>query len=248
MVSHSLILTRLAEWNVPSWLLRIVASYLSGRTMIVRHRGAQSTPHPLPGGLAQGDEVGMILFLVAVAGAGVPLSLPQPPPPTPTPSPSLPPPPPAVTESELRLKFVDDLTLSEVVKLKQQLQPSPPFIGPLNFHERNGYHLPKNQSKLQSRLTELEQFVNENHMKINSSKSKVQPFNFSRKYDFLPSLSFENEELEVVYSTKLLGVHIESSCKWEENTRNLVHKSNPKLWFLRRLKNLGTSPQMLLYS
>ena len=54
-----------------------------------------------------------------------------------------------------------------------------------------------------------------------------------------------NQKLDVVYSTKLLGIHIESNCKWDENTRNLVLKANPKLWFLRRLKNLGASTEIL---
>ena len=125
LISHSLIITRLAEWNVPSWLLRIVASYLTGRYMIVRHNGTQSTPHLLPGGLAQGDEVGQILFLVAVAGAGIAN---QPPAALPSPSPPLPPP--AITKDELRLKFVDDLTLGEVVNLKHQLAPAPPYDWP----------------------------------------------------------------------------------------------------------------------
>ena len=48
-----------------------------------------------------------------------------------------------------------------------------------------------------------------------------------------------------MYSTKILGVIFESTCKWNANTKYLVEKSMPKLWFLRRLKSLGANTQTL---
>ena len=58
LINHNKILTRLCDWNVPGWLLRIVASYPTGSKMTVRYRGASSSVHPLPSGCAQGDVVG----------------------------------------------------------------------------------------------------------------------------------------------------------------------------------------------
>ena len=63
--------------------------------------------------------------------------------------------------------------------------------------------------------------------------------------DFTPVLTVNNQELEVVYSTKILGVIFDSTCKWNANTKYLVEKSIPKLWFLRRLKSLGANKQTL---
>ena len=73
-----------------------------------------------------------------------------------------------------------------------------------------------------------------------------QLFNFSHKYKSTPSSSYNNEELDVVYNTQLLGVYFESNCRWDLNTKYLVQKSNPKIWFLRRLKTLGASKSTLL--
>ena len=47
--------------------------------------------------------------------------------------------------------------------------------------------------------------------------------------------------LEVVYSSRLLGIQITSDCRWNEHVANMISKANIKMWFLRRLKNLGAS-------
>ena len=141
---------------------------------------------------------------------------------------------------------MDYLTYSEAIDFRKQLKPSPAFIGPKNFHDRCGVYLPQNESKIQRKMYELKDFVTLNSMYINSTKTKIQPFGFSRNWDFTPKISYDNEELEVVYCTKLLGVYFESTCKLDLNAKNLVLKSNPKPWFLRRPKNLGASKSTLL--
>ena len=49
-IDHNKILIRLSDWNTPGWLLKIIPSYLTGRKMVVRYRGAESDPQPLPSG------------------------------------------------------------------------------------------------------------------------------------------------------------------------------------------------------
>ena len=39
-MSHNQILTRLSDWKTPGWLLKVIASYLTDRKMIVRYKGA----------------------------------------------------------------------------------------------------------------------------------------------------------------------------------------------------------------
>ena len=48
-ISHNKLIIRLSDWGVPGWLLRILCSYMTERTMTVRYKGATSTPHPLSG-------------------------------------------------------------------------------------------------------------------------------------------------------------------------------------------------------
>ena len=94
----------------------------------------------------------------------------------------------------------------KVVKLRTPLIPGPP-----NFHEQDRLVLPPEHSILQHQLAHLLFFTNANKMKINMKKTKVMSFNMTSKFDFLPQLSFKNEEpLEVIYQTRLLGVTISS--------------------------------------
>ena len=246
-IDHNKILIRLSDWNTSGWLLRIISSYLTNRMMVVRYGGAESEPQPLPSGGPQGDTLTMILFLVLVSDSAM------------DPAPPLPPhaavdgdvncvpaPPPGMeTEEEIRLKYQDNLSLGEVIDLKTKLTQRSAFIGPKNFHERNGLELPSQSSKIQQRLNDLHKYVTDHNMKINIKKSKIFPVNFTRKYDFIPELSFNNNELEVTYSTKLLGVIWTSNCEWDENTKYLTNKANSRLYFLRRLKALGAKGDTL---
>ena len=145
------------------------------------------------------------------------------------------PPPAAVTELEARLKFVDDLSLAECVRLDTQLQ-----------QDSNGLCLPPAQSLLQKRLDDVATSAQLHDMKLNLSKTKIIPFNFTRKHEFIPQFVIDGEPIEVVNQTKLLGLIVTSDCKWEANTKNIVTKWNGRLWFLRRLKTLGASLDTLL--
>ena len=151
-----------------------------------------------------------------------------------------------MTRTELRLKFLDDLSLAETISLKDVLEPSPSIIGPPNYHDRSGLSLPPERSRLQVRLNELKDFVDSAEMKVATSKTFIMPFNFTRKFSFTPHLTYDGEELDVIYSTKLLGVYLTSDGKWDKNIDHIVSKANQKLWFLKRLKYLGASRDTLL--
>ena len=50
-------------------------------------------------------------------------------------------------------------------------------------------------------------------------------FNYTDKYQFTTRLSINNEAMEVIDSTKLLGTIITNDRKWKENTDNIVKKA-----------------------
>ena len=83
-------------------------------------------------------------------------------------------------------------------------------------------------------------------MQINSKKTKIMPFNFTNKYDYIPSFFINGKKLDVVYESKLIGVIIRSDCKWSSNTKYITSKAKSRLWFIRRLKSLGASVETLL--
>ena len=81
----------------------------------------------------------------------------------------------------MKKKYVDDLSLLESINLKTSLLPYPVLIGPRNFHELPGLYLPPEKSTLQHQLSDLLAFTEANKMKINTKKTKIMPFNLTKK-------------------------------------------------------------------
>ena len=84
-------------------------------------------------------------------------------------------------------------------------------------------------------------------MKINFKKTKILPFNLSKKFDFLPQLNFPNcDPLEVIYTTRLLGVTLTSNLTWAGHVDDMCKRATKKLWVLIRFKALGGSQDQML--
>ena len=68
-VSHQLVIEDLADMCVPGWLLLILISYLTERSMYMRYKGATSSRRLLPGSSPQGAFLGILLFIIIFNGA-----------------------------------------------------------------------------------------------------------------------------------------------------------------------------------
>ena len=215
--------------HTPAWLLNILISYLSNRTMVLTYNGEQSTSKDLPGGGPQGAYLGGLIFMIKYNGAFL-----------------RPPIPPMITGPVLdskaeKVKYVDDGTVVVSIDLKKCLKGDPKSRPrPLNFHERTQHILPPKNNLLQYYLDDTENFTEENQMRINSSKSKVILFNKSRKWDFPPEVSFsDNVNLVVEEEIKLVGIVLTSDLRWEKNTQYICKKAMQKMWTLRRMKSFN---------
>ena len=195
----------------------------------------------MPGGGPQGTVLGLFLFLVLINDAGFAhedRSLGD-----------------KLTKAanvrkpiqNMHLKYVDDLTLAESIRLNDVLsvERNKVWERPLQYHDRTEQVLSAQDSQVQTQLNELSCFAQTNQMKINHKKSKVMLFNTSYKNDFSPELKIDNVLLEVVKEMKLLGVIITSDLKWHQNTENITRKAYKRLWILKRLKQLGASTEAL---
>ena len=69
-IDHNVIVTILANLNIPTCALRLIISYLSDRKMCVRFNGAVSTEQDIPGGGPQGGLLTVLLFDLQVNLAG----------------------------------------------------------------------------------------------------------------------------------------------------------------------------------
>ena len=71
-------------------------------------------------------------------------------------------------------------------------------------------------------------------MKLNNLKTKNLIFNYSKNYQFSTDLKLEDEVIETVTETKLLGTIITSDLKWNKNTQSIVKQSNKRMSFLHK--------------
>ena len=78
-------------------------------------------------------------------------------------------------------------------------------------------------------------------MLLNSKKTKNMIFNYSNDYQFSTRMALNNESIEVLKSTKLLGTIISDDLKWSLNTKNIVKKANARMQLLRKVASFGAS-------
>ena len=115
-----------------------------------------------------------------------------------------------------RFKFVDDLTVLEIVNLLT--------IGLCSYNIKNQVpndlkaerlYIPPENLKSQSYLDNISAWTKDNKMKINSAKTKSMVFNFTNNYQFGTRLKIDNQIIKTISETKLLGT---SDLKWTQNT------------------------------
>ena len=78
-------------------------------------------------------------------------------------------------------------------------------------------------------------------MILNQKKTKVMLFNFTDNYQFTTRLSLNDENLEIVKETKLLGVILSDNLKWDQNTDFLVKKAYKRMELLRKVSKFTVS-------
>jgi hypothetical protein len=238
---HTILVTKLSDMGVPPWLLKIVISFLQNRSMVVRYKGKVSDRKLLPGGGPQGTLLGLLLFLILINDVGFSNQTNN------------------LGEivtckkrikafNEIHLKFVDDLTLGEAVKMKEMLEYIPDDVRPQpdQFRARTGHVLQPAKSRVYNQLNQVSEYARLNGMRLNYKKTKFMLFNPGISRDFMPSFSLDGHDLEMVEETRLLGLVLRSDLSWSSNTDSVITRSNKKLWFLRRLKKLGASTEDLL--
>ena len=206
---HNILITKLSDLGVPSWLLKLVIAFLEDRTMVVRYKGAVSDPRGLPGGGTQGTLLGLLLFIILINDlgfddqtndAGELITCKR-----------------RIKEFNLlHLKYVDDFTIAEAVNMKDQLIMVPVTSRPQpdDYHDRTGHTVEPENSKVYSQLLKTESYAEENKMKINYGKTKLMVFNPGKIRDFHPKFELAGKQIDLVEETKLLGVVITSDLSW----------------------------------
>ena len=128
----------------------------------------------------------------------------------------------ALTDTPHRWKYVDDSTISFPINTKQP-----------------------DYSPLQTTLNNLMTWTEVNKVTINHNKTVVMHFCTSSRAVDQPQLSVGIHPLQVVRSTKLLGVTVDDQLTWKQHVNNIIRTASFKLYMLRRLRSLGTPAKEL---
>ena len=129
---------------------------------------------------------------------------------------------PALVHTPHRWKYVDDCTVGIPVNNKSA-----------------------DYSPLQTTLDHLQVWTEANNMTINHSKTVVMHVCTSAASVPPPQVSVGSHYLQVVPTSKLLGVTIDNQLNWKQHVSTMVRSASYKLFMLRRLSSLGAPADAL---
>ena len=189
--------------------------------MVVKWHGVLSAPKNINGGGPQGATLGILEYLSQSNNNAD-----------------------MVSQND-RFKFVDDLTVLEIVDVLS--------VGLTSYNIRQ--HVPSDvptdsnfipSANLKSQhLDEIDSWTERQKMQLNSEKTKCMIFNYTNNYQFTTRLQLYGENIEVQNSTKLLGTIIANDLKWDLNTQEIVKQGNARMQLLRQVASFGASQQEL---
>ena len=146
-----------------------------------------------------------------------------------------------------RFKFVDDLSMLEILNLLT--------VGLVNYNFQDHvasdvgidqkFLLPQNFDG-QDSLAKIEEWTRKNKTLLNTKKSNYMIFNFSDNHRFATRMYLEDNILENVGETKLLGTIVSSDLKWTKNTEMLIKKAYQRMQMLHKLKSFNVANKDLV--
>ena len=133
-------------------------------------------------------------------------------------------------------KYIDDTNFIEVINLTLA------GLSSFNFKQQvcsdiptDAYYLSPTNLNSQQTINKICEWSKLNYMKLNFLKTKYMVINFCRSAQFNTRLTVENNLLEQVQESRILGVTVTDDLKWHKNTANLVKEANKRMIILRKL-------------
>ena len=224
MLDHTLGVKSFVKNGVRASLIPILASFFERRSMRVAWRGKLSSVRPLPGSGPQGSSWGILEYLSQSNNSAD-----------------------CVPEAD-RAKFMDDLTILEVITLANVGMASHNIRTniPSNIANHNQF-IPSEHLKTQEYLNTIDKWTEENLMKLNEKKTTNMVLNFTKDCQFTTEITLKGVKLETIDKTKLLGTIITKDLKWHENTKYIVKKANQKMRLLHKFSKFTTNKSHLIH-
>ena len=231
--NHQLVIEDLHNMHVPSWILALLCSYLSSRSIVVKYQDTEAAPRQLPGGFGAGTWLGGFLFIVKFNGICMRPPIPRQ----------------LTGNSAMQVKYIDDSTKAATINLKSSLIQDPavrPF--PLNINERTQMIINPSENIMQDELNKFYNEVTSNKLVVNEKKTQIMVCNPSRKLVFPPEFTIgPSEVLEVKSTLKILGIQVQHDLKWNAQVEQMTKKASSKIWMLRRMKQLGVDENTICH-
>ena len=194
-------------------LIPTLTNYLQNRDMTIKWHGCQSKTRKINGGGPQGATFGIWEYLSQSNENA------------------------NCVDRDDRFKFMDDLTILELVNLTTIAitQYNMNDHVPSDISSDHNQFIHPSQLKSQENLEKINNWTKTQKMKLNTKKTKNMIFNFTTKKQFNTRMKLDDEIVETVSSTKLLGTIITNDLKWNLNTASLVKKANARMVLLRNV-------------
>ena len=199
-------------------LIPMLINYFQDREMTVKWHGCFSTPRKINGGGPQGATIGILEYLSQSNNNT------------------------DFIDNNDKFKFVDDLTVLETINLLS--------VGLTSYNIKehipsdisvDQHFIPPQNLKSHQWLLDINAWTLNQKMQLNKKKTKNMFFNYTNNYQSTTRLNLENQNIEVLNSTKLLGTIISNDLKWDLNIKHIVKKANARMAILRRASQFKAS-------
>ncbi|KAK3556753.1 hypothetical protein QTP70_016700 [Hemibagrus guttatus] len=101
------------------------------------------------------------------------------------------------------------------------------------------------ESAYREEVQRLTAWCRANNLSLNVDKTKEMVVDFRRAQSDHSPLFIDGSPVEIVKSTKFLGVHLVENFTWSLNTSSISKKVRQRLYFLRRLRKAHLPPPIL---
>ncbi|KAI5615412.1 gastrula zinc finger protein XlCGF28.1-like [Silurus asotus] len=101
------------------------------------------------------------------------------------------------------------------------------------------------ESAYREEVQRLTAWCGANNLSLNVDKTKEMVVDFRRAQSDLSPVIIDGSSVEIVKSTKFLGVHLADNLTWSLNTSSITKKAQQRLYFLRRLRKAHLPPPIL---
>ncbi|XP_059842917.1 uncharacterized protein LOC132403539 [Hypanus sabinus] len=101
-------------------------------------------------------------------------------------------------------------------------------------------------SAYREEVQRLTDWCRANNLSLNVNKTKEMVVDFRRAGCDQSPLNIDGSSVEIVKSTKFLGVHLMENLTWSLNTSTIAKKTQQRLYFLQRLRKVHLPPPILI--